>query len=101
MEGSELIPVTAGGQELADRGGDGDGIQGPCLPGGVIRGRVQVRPLGFQPGGRRPQGGQVGGMSRQPTGRRAALRADPGAEVAAGGQGGVQVVVQQPGGRLP
>ena len=72
MEGSELIPVTAGGQEVAYRGGDGNGIRGSCLAGGVIRGGVQVHPLGFQPGACRPQGGHVGGLGRRPDGRRAA-----------------------------
>ena len=99
MEGGGLVPVAAGAQEAAHRGGDRDGVQGPPARGGVVRGGVQVRALGFQPGGRLPEGGQVGGMRRRVAGRRAAVGAGPGGEVPAGGQGGVQVVVQQPAGR--
>ena len=99
VEGGGLVPVTAGGQEAADRGGDGEGVREPCAPGGVVRRGVQVRPVGFQPGGRLPESGQVRGRGRRLAGREAAVGAGPGAEVPPGGQGGVQVVVQQPAGR--
>ena len=68
--------------------------------GGVVGGGVQVRPLGFQPGGRLIEGGQAGGLGWRVAGRRAAGGAGPGGEVPVGGQGGVQVVVQQPADRL-
>src|SRR5262249_48162503 len=57
VQGGGLVPVTAGGQEAAYRGGQGDGMRQTCVAGGVVRGGVQVRPLGFQPGGRLPEGG--------------------------------------------
>ena len=56
-----LVPVTAGAQEAAHRGGDGDGMQRHVLGGGVADGRVQVGALGFQPGGRFAGRGQLAG----------------------------------------
>lgn len=73
VKGGGLIPVTAGGQEAADRGGYRDGMPVVTAGGGVVRGGVQVRALCFQPGGRLPEGGQVRSLRRRAAGRRYAL----------------------------
>src|SRR5262249_31296662 len=99
VEGGGLVPVAAGGQEAAHRGGYRDGMPGAPAGGGVVRGSVQVRPLGFQPGGRPAEGGQVRGVRRRVARRWPMAGAGPVGEVPAGGQGGVQVVIQQPPGR--
>src|SRR5580692_3915027 len=98
VEGGGLIPVPASGQEAANRGGYRDGVPGVAAGGGVVRGGVQVRALCFQPGCRLPEGGQVRGLWGRVAGHRAAVRAGLGGEVPAGGQGGVQVVIQHPPG---
>ena len=98
VEGGGLIPVTAGGQEAAHRGGYLDGMPEASVSGAVVRGGVQVRPLGFQPGGRLPEGGQVRALRRRAA-RRSAVAAGPAGEVPPGRHGGVQVVIQQPPGR--
>jgi hypothetical protein len=100
VEGGGLIPVAAGDQEAAHRGGQGEGMSETCMAGGVVRGGVQVRTLGFQPGACLPKGGQPGGLGRRSAWQRASVGAGPRGEVLAGGQGGVQVVIQQPPGGL-
>ena len=99
VEGSRLIPVTARGQEAAHRDGQGEGMRETCAVGRAVGGGVQVCPVGFQPGACLLERGQVRGLSRRQTGRRTAVGAGPGGEILAGGQGGVQVVIQQPGDR--
>ena len=83
VEGGGLIPVTAGGQETANRGGYRDGMPGVAAGGGIVRGGVQVRALCFQPGDRLPEGRQVRGLRRRVAGQRATVRAGPGGEVPA------------------
>jgi hypothetical protein len=97
VQSSHLVPVAVGDQEASHRGGNLDGVQGMPEPGGV-RGGVQVETLGFQPGRRLLDGGQVGGVRRRVL-RFAAVRRGPGGDVPVGGLSGVQVVVQQPPGR--
>ena len=67
-----------------------------CVVGGVVRGGVQVRPLGFQPRDRLHEGRYVGSLGGWAAKLRAAAGPGPGGEVPAGGHGGVEVVVQQP-----
>jgi hypothetical protein len=80
VEGGGLIPVTAGGQKTANRGGYRHGMPGVAAGGGVVRGGVQVRALCLQPGGRLPEGGQVRGLRRRVAGQRTAVRAGRGAK---------------------
>ena len=72
----------------------------PSGGGGVAGGRVQVGAFGFQPGGCLPGRGQHGGTQAgcRPGGKEEDAGSSDG-EVLAGGQRGVQVVVQQPAGR--
>ena len=60
VEGGGLVPVTADEQQIADGGGNLDGVQRPSVRGGVAGGGVQVGPLGFQPGGCLLMGAQAG-----------------------------------------
>jgi hypothetical protein len=94
-----LIPVTATSQKAAHHGGYDDRMLKVSARGGVFGGRMQVRALGIQPGRCLIEGGQAGGLGRRMAGRRAS-DADPGGQVPVGGQGGVQVIVQQPADRL-
>src|SRR5262249_1648871 len=100
VEGGGLVPVTAGLQEAAHRDGQGGRRRQGRAGGGGLHGGVQDGGLGFQPGGRVPEGGHSGGQGWRAAGRRAAVGAGPGGEVPASGQGGVQVVIQQPPGCL-
>ena len=84
MEGGGQIPVTAGGQEPADRDGYRDGMPGMPAGGGVVRGGVQIGALGFQPGDRLPEGGKVRDLRRRAARRLLAERSGPGVEVPAG-----------------
>ena len=59
VQGGGLLPVSAAAQEVTYRGGDLDGVQGVSAGGGVAGRGVQVGVLGFQPGRRLPDCGQV------------------------------------------
>jgi hypothetical protein len=63
-----LVPVTAGAQEAAHRGGDGDGVQRHALSGGVAHGQLQIGPLGIQPDGGLSGAGQLASASAGSTG---------------------------------
>ena len=98
MHDDGLVPVAPGMQEAGHGGGDQHGVPVPPGGGGVAGGRLQVGALGVQPGGCLPGRGHRRRVLRR-AGRR--QRADAGIEVGdalAGGQGGVQVVIQQPPG---
>ena len=64
MEGGRLIHVTVDEKEAAHGGGNLHDVPRPPVGGGVVHGGVQVRPLGFEPSGRLPEGGQVGSIGR-------------------------------------
>jgi hypothetical protein len=98
IQDEALIPVASGVQESVHRGGDQQGIEGPRGGGGIADGRVQVGTLGFQPGGRLLWRRYRRRAGRREARRRGAFGSGPRGNVLAGGQGGVQVVVQQPGG---
>ncbi len=98
VQRSRLIHVAVGEQEAAYRSGDSHGVRVPPGRGGVVRGGVQVRALGFQPCGCLLEGGQPGGIRGRAGGGWEAVAGHRG-EVLARHHGGVQVVVQQPPGR--
>ena len=78
-----------------------DGVRGTLAAGGVAGGRVQVGALGLQPGGGLPGRGYRRralwrpGRWQRPEAWLQLVRGD----VLAGGQRGMQVVIQQPAGR--
>jgi hypothetical protein len=71
-------------------------MQGPSAQACVVRSGMQIRALGFQPVGRLPVGGHVGDAGWEVAGRHTAPGDTSGGSLKVGGQGGVQVVVQEP-----
>jgi len=65
VQGSHLIPVAVGDQEASHRARNLDGVQGVPARRGVSSGGVQVEALGFQPGRRLIDGGQLWGVRRR------------------------------------
>ncbi len=98
-ETGSLVPVTFGEQEIADRGGNPDGVRKPFVGCGVACTGVQVGALGPQPGDRLFLRAQFRSPGRRGAWqRRAGDEGAPG-DVLAGGHGRMQVVVQQPADR--
>src|SRR5215472_11594896 len=97
LQRSALIPVTTSAQEAANGGRDGYGVRRPPMAGGVSRRGVYISALGLQPGRGLREGGQVRDVGRRMAGRRTAVGALPLAEMLAGGEAGVRVIVQQAG----
>src|SRR5262249_962702 len=71
LQGGALIPRGGAGEEVGQRGRRGAGVQRPPGGGGVVGGRLQVRPLGLQPGDRPVKGSQGWGPGGRLAGRRA------------------------------
>jgi hypothetical protein len=95
VESGSLVPVALGVQEVSHGGRDGHGMLGAPAGRGIAGGRVQVGAFDLQPGGCLPGRGQLRHVVWLPAGRH---RRDGGhltGDVLAGGQRGVQVVVEQ------
>jgi len=95
VESGSLVPVALGVQEVSHGGGDGNGVLGAPAGRGVAGGRVQVGALDLQPRGCLPGRGQLRHVVWLSAGRHRRDGGHLSGDVLAGGQRGVQVVVEQ------